>query len=136
MRTAEDVEHQAEEQGEAGGLRANADIRGDGRGRAFVHVGSPLVERHSGNFEEEAGGDGDESENDQPVDEAVSEGVAEPAVEHIADLEDVGGSAQAIEEGEAVGENAGAESAEEQILHGRFVGALVARAGNRRGRRS
>ncbi len=79
----------------------------------------------SGNFEKEASGDGDESQNDQPVHETVSEGVAEPAVEHIADLEDVGGAAEAVEKREAVGENAGAERAEEQIFHGRFVGALI-----------
>ena len=45
-------------QGEAGGLGRDADVGRYARGRAFVHVGRPLMEGYGGNLEEQAGGDG------------------------------------------------------------------------------
>jgi len=82
--------------------------------------------RHWGDFEEEACGDGDEGEDEQPVCHASSGNVLEAAVEGAADIQNAGAGGEAVKQREAVGEDARAEAAEQKIFECRFVGTLFA----------
>src|SRR4029077_6065967 len=62
----ENCEEQAKKERKTCGLRRDADVGGDRGGRAFVDVGSPLMKWDGGDFEEHAGsnrGDGEEDED-------------------------------------------------------------------------
>ena len=57
----ERVEH-ADEDDEAGGLGADGEEGGDGRGRALIDIGHPDLERRGGDLEAESGEEEDDAE--------------------------------------------------------------------------
>ena len=127
---------QAQQQREAGRLGGDAQVGSDGGGRAFVHVRRPLVERHQRDLEEQAGGDGGDRQEDEDLAGAVHS-LLERGAQHVEigarqhqghahRPANVGHRADAVEQREAVGQQAGAERAQQQILHGGFVGAALA----------
>src|SRR5882757_7301313 len=118
----EDPDEEADEQREAGRLRGHADVSGDGCGRAFVDVGCPLMEWDGCDLKEETSSNGDKGENDEPVGHAAASDKLETTVECSADIPDAGAAGKAIEQGETVGKDPGAEAAEEKIFESGFVG--------------
>src|ERR1700692_933943 len=84
------------------------------------------MKRNRGDLEKEACGDGDEREDKKPVGRAAACDKLEAAVEGVSDFPNAGAAGKAVEQRETVGEDAGAEAAEEQIFEGGFVGALFA----------
>ncbi len=100
---------QAHQERETCGGAGDAEICGDRSGRAFVNVGRPLMKRHGGDLEEQAGGDGDQREQ--------HERIGRLAVNQLVGDDDyVGGGGHSVEQRESVGQNAGAERAEKQIF--------------------
>src|SRR5581483_2634819 len=100
---------------------------------AFVYVGRPLMERHGGYLEEKAGSDGDHSQQHEQVGGTTQlEGGAHDVEICARDLQghsqgaiDLGHGADAIQQREAVGQQARTEGAEQQIFHGGLVGAAL-----------
>src|SRR6202040_1350218 len=81
------------------------------------------MEWDGGDFEEDAGGDGGDGQEDEDVaagKHLVALGEADR------DYVEVRGAGDAVENRETVGENAGAERAHQQVFHGGFVGAAFA----------
>ena len=113
------AEEDAQQEGDRRGLRGHRKIRGHRGRRAFVGVGRPHVERRGGDLEEQADGRGRQPgrpPGPRPAAAAMapvmSASLVEPAMPYITR--------------EAVRQEAARERAEQQILHGGFVGALLA----------
>src|SRR5579863_1440003 len=119
----EDREEQAQQQRKAGGFGRDADVGADARGRALIHVRRPLVERHSGDLEKNAGSNGREREERQKI-------ASRPI--HIAfgnargNYLEIRRARDSVQNRKAVGEDARAERAHQEIFHRGFVRAAVA----------
>ena len=87
--------HDPHQQGDGGHLRRSGQERGDRRGRAFVDIRRPHVERHGGDLEGEAGDDEHEADN-QPWRAVRRIG------QHLGDLAELHGAGKAVDQGNAV----------------------------------
>ncbi len=105
------VDH-AEEQSKGGSFGRGREQGDDGRGRAFVDVGRPDVERRGGNLEENA----DQHERQGSENERL---VLRDGGE-ARDLIDLRGAGSAKDEGNAVKQKRGGKRAEEEVFDGGF----------------
>ena len=105
------IDH-AEKQSEGGGFGRGREQGDDRRGRAFVDVGRPDVERRCGNLEENA----DQHEREGGENERL---VLRDGGESR-DLIDLRGAGGAEDQGNAVEQKRGGKGAEEEVLDGGF----------------
>src|SRR5271157_26604 len=112
----------AQQHGPSGSLDGDGHESGRSGGRAFVGVGGPLVKRHRGDLEEKAGKGGEQRDHQNRFVLAPLQKIEQA----IADVPEVGAAGQAVEKGEAVGEDAGGERPEQEVFQRRLVGAAVA----------
>src|SRR5580692_4263654 len=106
-----DGRENAQQQGEGGGFGAGGKERGDGRGRAFVDVGRPNLERRSGDFEAEADENQGQAKTQQHAGRIGGGQVLQ-----------VGAATDAVDERNAVEEEGRGEGAEQKIFYGGFGG--------------
>src|SRR5712672_1140833 len=128
----ENGQQQPQQQREARGFRCHADVSRDRRRRAFVHIRSPLVKRHSSNFEKQARYDRDQRQDHQHVavpprfDGHLDHFQIRPRRQRPAKRAEVRRGAQSVENRKSVRQNGGAERSQQQIFHRAFVRAAIA----------